>query len=545
MRNISFSRGQLIDLEELVSQITRLEERELISEAVNCYYAGAYRAAIIVAWVAAADILFTRLREIAHSDGDAKKRLEIVEKQQNDGNSVEKELIRAFGSSQNCLGILDRFEERELEIVAEWRNNCAHSTGFRPTAEQARTAIRTVVDAVMLKPLERGYGYLNELYSSYIAIGKPYTHLMPDRRVVQVLVRDLRSNLRYNLFEKCLNLYSTNPASNVAEICLVFAEQCLLQMKDSSELNKSLQFMYAFLDSCSSEGLSLLCTLNNLNSVPNHIRSKSVTIVREFILGNVLLPEQEVNTCKKLIEKGLVSAKDLLGDDLRYLSQLLREKQFFTLENVARCFPDELTATLAESFALLRNQDISILFITNREFADRIMLSLDIYRSVGSRYLVGGIWYKDLANAIIGLADMEEDIEEFDGSDRTEPRVLTSVDMRSILKIQRGKAMLEMASQFPDDLLEYVLEEATDLFKIYPDSGRSISLLWIDVIDCWVKRRKDLPDVMKKLIHNQPDIFSGEKINSRLSLIQAKLLELGFHETTRLLQDVTARSLPF
>ena len=114
MRQKVTSRKQLADLEELVHAISNPQEKILMAEAVDCYHMGAYRAAIIVTWVAAADVLMNRLKEIASNDGIAKKRLNIVSELRAQGRAVEKELIQAFSPGAETLGSLNDFEVRSL-----------------------------------------------------------------------------------------------------------------------------------------------------------------------------------------------------------------------------------------------------------------------------------------------------------------------------------------------------------------------------------------------------------------------------------------------
>ena len=56
--------GSLLDLDELVLRVRSPAAREDITEAVACYKAGAYRAAIVATWTAVLYDIFSKIREI-------------------------------------------------------------------------------------------------------------------------------------------------------------------------------------------------------------------------------------------------------------------------------------------------------------------------------------------------------------------------------------------------------------------------------------------------------------------------------------------------
>ena len=55
----------LIDLDELVAECPDPRSRKYIRESVQCYKAGAYRAAVVACWIAVAFDLVDKIRELS------------------------------------------------------------------------------------------------------------------------------------------------------------------------------------------------------------------------------------------------------------------------------------------------------------------------------------------------------------------------------------------------------------------------------------------------------------------------------------------------
>ncbi|AKI00640.1 hypothetical protein IMCC20628_01934 [Hoeflea sp. IMCC20628] len=80
----------LASLDELATECVDETARAQIREAINCYQGGAFRAAIVAAYVAVCFDLIQKLRMLAASgDGEAKQAVERLEKlqDQNDRNN--------------------------------------------------------------------------------------------------------------------------------------------------------------------------------------------------------------------------------------------------------------------------------------------------------------------------------------------------------------------------------------------------------------------------------------------------------------------------
>jgi len=114
-------RESLADIESLVLRCNSEQSREHMTEAIRCYGAGAYRAAIVSTWIAIVFDLIDKIRELSVS-GDAKaedieKQFETYMKQIEEGNEqgVKKALEFERDILATCKDKLQFFDQQELE----------------------------------------------------------------------------------------------------------------------------------------------------------------------------------------------------------------------------------------------------------------------------------------------------------------------------------------------------------------------------------------------------------------------------------------------
>jgi hypothetical protein len=204
---------RLADLEELALRIPNQSERQYFNEAVQCYFSGSLRAAIILAWIVATDNLLGKLELLANEDGEARKRFVDIKTKRDNDQSYEEDLLNSFGPK-----VLDVFTPRELEqlnYVRQKRHWCAHATDYRPTPEEARTCLRLVVDITLSKPTFRGHAYIKQLESE---IKDPA--FLPDKgyeSVVANYLRKLRPELHIRIVQKLIDLALDSSATSTTK----------------------------------------------------------------------------------------------------------------------------------------------------------------------------------------------------------------------------------------------------------------------------------------------------------------------------------------
>lgn len=206
----------LADLDELVLRCRDDRARSYIAEAVACYRAGAYRAAIVATWVAVCFDIIDKLQELTLAgDKEAAQIVTDIEnaRQQNDimrALKLEGELLTM---ARDKFELLSHIEYIDLERLHQDRNRCAHPSliseeqPFVPSGELARLHIYSAVTHLLQHaPVQGKYALerlLQEVRSDYFPndvkkataslssgpLKRPRESLV--RNFVTVLVKDL------------------------------------------------------------------------------------------------------------------------------------------------------------------------------------------------------------------------------------------------------------------------------------------------------------------------------------------------------------------
>lgn len=153
----------LRDLEELLHQVRAPEKREHMNEALRCYAAGAYRAAVVIAVAAGLDDLRQKLGDLASSGGapqPVKDAHNQIEQQAGAGQAFESQLI---SYCRHTVDMLTQSESDKLGAILKIRHLCAHPSGHGGTAEEARDAIATMIDLVLSRPAAMGIAGVTNL----------------------------------------------------------------------------------------------------------------------------------------------------------------------------------------------------------------------------------------------------------------------------------------------------------------------------------------------------------------------------------------------
>lgn len=151
----------LADLDELILKCRDENVRLLVREAVACYRAGAYRACIIISWLALVRDFTIKIEILNRTDmttytEEVKRYYALYtraqgERENNYSHSLnyENEVPRALKD----LGYINKNQMEELQHIKKSRNACAHpylagsaTEEYTPSAEQARYYLRIIVD---------------------------------------------------------------------------------------------------------------------------------------------------------------------------------------------------------------------------------------------------------------------------------------------------------------------------------------------------------------------------------------------------------------
>jgi hypothetical protein len=164
--------SKLADLDELILHCRDDRAKSYIIEATNCYHAGAYRAAIVSAWVAICFDFIDKLQELSLAgDKGAEelvKGIEIARRANDFASSLkfERELLEL---ARDKFELISHLEFIDLARLQEDRNRCAHPSlvsdgqAFLPSAELARLHIRNAVTHFLQHPPVQGKYALERL----------------------------------------------------------------------------------------------------------------------------------------------------------------------------------------------------------------------------------------------------------------------------------------------------------------------------------------------------------------------------------------------
>lgn len=151
--------SQLADLESLLLDIRDSNIRAYAKEAIDCYFAGAYRASIVSIWIAIVYDLYQKIRYLSEQYNDlaAQNCINDIEKIRNNPDKKqvsawEREILK---NAYEKIKMITETEFKHLNRIQEDRNSCAHpvldSEGllFQPSPELARIHIRTTIEILL------------------------------------------------------------------------------------------------------------------------------------------------------------------------------------------------------------------------------------------------------------------------------------------------------------------------------------------------------------------------------------------------------------
>ena len=189
---------RLADIEALSLRCQSDQSREYIAESIQCYRAGAYRAAIVTAWIAVVFDLIDKIRELSLAgDGEAqvlesKYENYITQIEQSNSAGTKNALEFERKILEACRDKLQFFDSQQfidLTRLREDRHRCAHPSfqkvgvPYKPSAEQARLHIRNAIIHVLSLPPVQGKAALAELK---VMVGSHYFPSETDKAMKQL-----------------------------------------------------------------------------------------------------------------------------------------------------------------------------------------------------------------------------------------------------------------------------------------------------------------------------------------------------------------------
>lgn len=141
--------ARLYDMEELVEKVINDDVKQYMREALTCYMTGAYRATVVLTYIALFDDIFKKLEELAKVNKTANKIFTSSSKKRQEQEPFEYDLITSLKST----GLMNELEAEFLDILRTLRNKSAHPSGHLPSAEEARFIFYETISRFLSKPI--------------------------------------------------------------------------------------------------------------------------------------------------------------------------------------------------------------------------------------------------------------------------------------------------------------------------------------------------------------------------------------------------------
>ena len=139
----------LHDMEELISSIEDNQVKDYMKEAMSCYMATAYRACIVLTYLALFDDIVKKLGELGKVNRKAKKIHDEAQNKIHEQDVYENYLIEQLASNS----LIPKLDTTFLDILRQLRNKSAHPSGHRASAEEARFVFYESINRFLSKPI--------------------------------------------------------------------------------------------------------------------------------------------------------------------------------------------------------------------------------------------------------------------------------------------------------------------------------------------------------------------------------------------------------
>lgn len=139
----------LHDMEELVNSIEDNQVKDYMEEAMSCYMANAYRACIVLTYIALFDDIVKKLGELGKVNKKAKNIHDEAQKKINAQDVYESYVIDQLKSNS----LLPALDATFLDTLRVLRNKSAHPSGHNASAEEARFIFYEAINRFLSKPI--------------------------------------------------------------------------------------------------------------------------------------------------------------------------------------------------------------------------------------------------------------------------------------------------------------------------------------------------------------------------------------------------------
>lgn len=154
--------SKLEDMEELILKVKNKNFKPTLQEIISCYYAGAYRACIVLSFNILVDDLVEKIKHLKDTNSELRKIYSEILKKNQESTPIENYLVESLLSKN----LIDNLDGELYTIFQKLRHKSAHPTGFSPSAECARYVFSEIVNRFLSKESLQTTSRIDELIES-------------------------------------------------------------------------------------------------------------------------------------------------------------------------------------------------------------------------------------------------------------------------------------------------------------------------------------------------------------------------------------------
>lgn len=139
----------LTDMEELLGRVQNAKIADYLREALTCYGTGAYRACVVLTFIAVFEDLRQKTKALVKVSSAAKAISADIEKLANGQKPFENQLVDQLASKE----LITELQAQRLKQIIDHRNKAAHPSGLHASAEEARFVFFEAVDKFLSEPV--------------------------------------------------------------------------------------------------------------------------------------------------------------------------------------------------------------------------------------------------------------------------------------------------------------------------------------------------------------------------------------------------------
>ncbi|MEZ7204774.1 hypothetical protein [Pseudoalteromonas sp. DY56-GL79] len=234
-----------------MNSIEDSQVKDYMKEAMSCYMAGAYRACIVLTYIALFDDIVKKLGELGKVNKKAKKIHDEAQNKINAQDVYESYVIDQLKSN----ALLPALDATFLDTLRVLRNKSSHPSGHHASAEEARFIVFEAISRFLSKPILTTTQLVDEILSR---LDEKHFFTSTDISKISGVVRKELKNIHHETFPYLINKFLDKTlSSNVDIACNAgFFLTGLSYLKE--ELTATYVKKYVIESKCSNSNYSLL-----------------------------------------------------------------------------------------------------------------------------------------------------------------------------------------------------------------------------------------------------------------------------------------------